>query len=207
MANQNPNRRELVDMLSKAAFASQFPGFSRWVYAADNHTHHEMNDGQGKRSGPYVPQFFTSEEYALLERLVEMIIPQDDAPGAKDAGVAEFIDFMLANERDVGPLFRTGLRGMDKTAGASYGTGFLKATPAQQEALLSPLAYKKQYRAGQEESQKFFVLLKRYTVMGYYTSRAGLKALDYPGLRLYTSSPACPHVDDPEHKHLPPPRI
>jgi hypothetical protein len=44
-------------------------------------------------------------------------------------------------------------------------------------------------------------------VMGYYTSRVGLSELDYPGLRFYSQSPACPHTDDPEHRHLPAPRV
>ena len=33
----------------------------------------------------------------MVEHLAEMIIPEDDTPGAKQAGVAEFIDFMVAN--------------------------------------------------------------------------------------------------------------
>jgi hypothetical protein len=57
------------------------------------------------------------------------------------------------------------------------------------------------------EGPAFFKLLRTYTVMGYYTSRAGLEALDDPGLRIYSASPECPHKDDPEHLHLPPPRF
>ena len=38
--------------------------------------------------------------------------------------------------------------------------------------------------------------------MGFYTSRIGLEALDYPGLKLYSESPGCPHPGDPEHLHL-----
>ncbi len=45
-------------------------------------------------------------------------------------------------------------------------------------------------RAGHE----FFLLVRRYTVMGYYTSRVGLEELDFPGFKLYTESPACPHI-------------
>jgi gluconate 2-dehydrogenase gamma chain len=45
--------------------------------------------------------------------------------------------------------------------------------------------------------------MRRYTVMGYYTSRIGLEELDFPGLKMYAQSPACPHKDDPEHRHLP----
>ena len=33
----------------------------------------------------------------MVEHLAEMIIPEDETPGAKQAGVAEFIDFMVAN--------------------------------------------------------------------------------------------------------------
>ena len=32
------------------------------------------------------------------------------------------------------------------------------------------------------------------------------KELDNPALKFYAESPACPHKDDPEHKHLPPPK-
>jgi gluconate 2-dehydrogenase gamma chain len=50
-------------------------------------------------------------------------------------------------------------------------------------------------------------LIRRYTVMGYFTSAIGLKELDFPGLKFYTDSPACPHTNDPEHLHLPAPRV
>ncbi len=49
----------------------------------------------------------------------------------------------------------------------------------------------------------FFKLIRRYTVMGYYTSRIGLEELDFPGLKFYSQSPECPHKNDPEHRHLP----
>jgi hypothetical protein len=43
-------------------------------------------------------------------------------------------------------------------------------------------------------------------VMGFYTSEIGYKELDNPALKLYSASPECPHKDDPEHLHLPPPK-
>ena len=68
--------------------------------------------------------------------------------------------------------------------------------------MLEHLAYTERYRRGEEDGQAFFKLIREYTVMGFYTSRIGMEQLDYPGLRLYTESPGCPHVDDPEHRHL-----
>ncbi len=39
--------------------------------------------------------FFTDEEAKLLEAIVDQIVPVDNWPGAKDAGVAVFIDKQL----------------------------------------------------------------------------------------------------------------
>jgi parvulin-like peptidyl-prolyl isomerase len=59
----------------------------------------------------------------------------------------------------------------------------------------------------QENGRAFFQLLRKYTVIGFYTSRMGMEQLGAPGLKFYTESPECPHGDDPEHKHLPVPLI
>jgi hypothetical protein len=43
------------------------------------------------------PLYFTKDEFALLDRLTEIIIPRDaHSPGAHEAGVAAFIDRMVA---------------------------------------------------------------------------------------------------------------
>ena len=39
--------------------------------------------------------FFTGTEYKLVEAIAEQIIPADNWPGGKDAGVANFIDLQL----------------------------------------------------------------------------------------------------------------
>jgi len=48
--------------------------------------------------------------------------------------------------------------------------------------------------------------VKELTVMGFYSSEIGYRELDNPASRFYAESPACPHVNDPAHQHLPPPR-
>jgi len=173
MANQSPDRRMVLEMLAKVALVSQFPGFSRWSFAA----------GQAAPTASiYQPQFFSASEFGLLDKLSELIIPRDETPGASDAGVAEFIDHMVAHDPDIQFRFRTGL-------------ALINALNADQleDAL----------RRIEHEDPAFFKILRSYTVMGYYTTRIGLEALDYPGLRLYSASPECPHKDDPEHRHLP----
>ena len=45
----------------------------------------------------------------MSNALPEIIIPSDATPGAKEAGVAEFIDFMVASDPEVQYPFRMGL--------------------------------------------------------------------------------------------------
>lgn len=200
MANQGRDRREVLEMLAKAAAASQFPGFSRWAFG-QQHEHAEQATPPA-RSASYQPSYFSASEYGTIDVLTGLIIPKDESPGAQEAGVAEFIDFMAAHgETAIQQPLREGLQWLDATANRSYGAGFTAISSERQTEILERAAR----RDG--EGHAFFRLVRRYTVMGYYTSRAGLKELDYPGLRLYSESPACPHINDPEHLHLPAPKV
>ena len=200
MANQSPDRRRVLDMMAKAAAASQFPGFSRWVFAGE-HLHEESRSATASPAN-YQAQFFSPQEYRTIDVLTEIIIPKDETPGAREAGVSEFIDFMAAHgEPDLQPMHE-GLGKLDKDSQKMSGKNFIDMNAEQQHALLTAAVA----RNADEQTHSFFLLARRYTVMGYYTSRIGMEALDDPGLKFYTQSPSCPHVNDPEHKHLPPPR-
>jgi gluconate 2-dehydrogenase gamma chain len=143
----------------------------------------------------------------LVERLAAIIIPTDDTPGADEAGVAEFIDVMTSRDPELQHNFRPGLEWLNAHSQKLQGKPFLGLPPEAQVALLEPLAYKKKFRAGEEPGRRFFGRMREYTIMGFYTSEVGLKQLDFPGLQFYAESPACPHQDDPEHRHLPPPQF
>jgi len=105
LAGQGPSRRELLQALTLASAAGAFSGFSRWSYAlAEQHI----------LQPAYRPQFFSSSQYQTVERIAELILPAtDDAagkaqPGASEAGVAEFIDFMVFSDPSLQPEFRHG---------------------------------------------------------------------------------------------------
>lgn len=199
LAGQSIERRDVLRVLALAAAASEFPGFSRWAIACG----HGDAERPRPRPGHYTPQFFTAHEYATLEKLTDMILPSDGSPGAADAGVSEFVDFMVWSDPSIQYKFRYGLTWLDAQADRLYGRQFLKLEADQPQEILDHLAYKQKFRAGEEEGRDFFKLVRDYTMMGFYTSKAGLQELDYPGLQVfYTSTPKCPHPDDPEHRHL-----
>ena len=222
MGGQGIERREILRYIGIAAVAGSFPGFSRWAFACpQDHAESHLQSPSAK-PGPYQPLFFSPQQYRMVEHLAEMIIPEDDTPGAKRAGVAEFIDFMVANRvpvstsRDLRSTedaieagneaqnkFIAGLGWMNARSYSEYGREFMDSTPQQQHALLEELAYKAKFKPATESGRAFFRLMRDYTVVGYYTTKIGLESLGYPGLRaVWPKMPACPHPDDPEHVHL-----
>lgn len=199
MAGQGIQRREVLRILGTAAAAAQFPGFSRWAFACG----HIGNARLQIKPAVYHPQFFTAAEYAIVERLTEIIIPTDSTAGAKEAGVAEFIDFMVANTSEVQYAFRTGLTWLNAHAEQTDGKGFVELAPEQQTSLLAPLGFKDKARSGEDDGRQFFRMMREYTVTGFYTSEIGFKELDNPALKFYAESPECPHRGDPRHENLP----
>lgn len=202
MAGQGIHRREILRILGTAAAAATFPGFSKWGFACG----HVGNATLQIKPAEYHPQFFSPSEYAMIERLAEIIIPSDETPGAKEAGVAEFIDFMIANDPEQQYPFRTGLVWLNSHSERLHGKRFLELPPAQQLSVLEPLGFKDKARPRGEPGRKFFALMREYTVTGFYTSEIGFKELDNPALKFYSESPECPHKADPEHRHLPQPK-
>jgi gluconate 2-dehydrogenase gamma chain len=198
MAGQGIQRREVMRILGTAAVAAHFPGFSKWGIACG----HIGNAALQIKPAQYQPQFFSGPEYAAVERLADIIIPSDSTPGAKEAGVAEFIDFMVAHTPDDQYPFRMGLAWLNARAELVNGKPFVELTGEQQNSLLEPLAFKDKAQPGEEDGRTFFVLMRNYTVTGFYTSEIGYKQLDNPALKFYSESPQCPHKDDPEHKHV-----
>jgi hypothetical protein len=200
MAGQGIERREVLRILSIAAVAVRFTGFSRWTFACE----HVSADSMQIRNATYAPQFFSANEYRAVERLTEMILPSDGGAGAREAGVSEFVDFMVWSDPSLQYKFRFGLGWLDAHSERLHAKNVIGLGAEQQNEILRRLAYKKEFRDGEEDGRVFFELVREYTVMGFYTSRVGLEELDYPGLKFYSESPSCPHVDDREHVHLPP---
>ena len=201
MAGQGLDRRQILRAMALAAAASQFPGFQRWTFACGHVA--AADTASLPQATAYTPQFFTPAEYSTVERLTELIIPSDGTPGAREAGVSEFVDFMIASDPGSQYQFRYGLVWLDAHSGKLHGKPFRDLEAADQSDILNHLAYKEQFRDGEDEGRQFFRSIRELTLMGFYTSRVGLEELDFPGLKFYAESPGCPHVDDRGHLHLP----
>jgi hypothetical protein len=131
---------------------------------------------------PYNPKALGTHEYATLDCLTELIIPAEaNAPGARDAGAAAWID-MLANENaQLQTIYTGGLAWLDYEMQRRHSTNFVAAAPAQQRELLDQLAYKNNHQPELAAGARFFEWARRMTVDAFYTSKVGIAALGYQG--------------------------
>jgi gluconate 2-dehydrogenase subunit 3-like protein len=225
LGGQGVERREILRYIGIATVAASFPGFSKWAFACSHDSPRTPPDSPSKSA--YQPLFLSAQHYSLVERLADMIIPEDDTPGAKQAGVAEFIDFMLANRvavsgsrdirstadaieagNDAQVRFLAGLNWINANSHSEFGHNFMDCTADQQNSMLEELAFRDKFKPNTESGRAFFQMIRDYTVVGYYTTKIGLESLGYPGLRqLWPNMPGCSHPDDPEHLRLPKPAM
>jgi hypothetical protein len=178
------------------------------VHAAGHHglvtiqgTDHSPDELE--RPASYVPQFFKPDDFKTIELLVEMILPTDDKPGAKEAKVADYVDFVVFSAREFEPSLQgewtDGLAFLDRESQKQFGKVFRMASKAERENLLSEMSLPERDLTARHEGYRFFRLVKNMTVEGFYTSRLGLiEVLDYQGMNYMSEFPGCTH---PEHQH------
>jgi hypothetical protein len=139
---------------------------------------------------PYKPKFFTPHEWDTLRLLVDIIIPKDErSGGATDAGVPEFMDFIMldplaeesARERRQTQM-RGGLRWLDTESRERFGKSFLEARDEERRALLDDVAYVK---PGDDHALRygaaFFNSFRDLTASGFWSSKIGVEDLQYKG--------------------------
>ncbi len=87
------HRREILKWIAAAAFSG--PAVAQDMAGMAGHAMAGQAMG-GRDVVPPPPSYtaFVSARHAALERFVDLVIPADDTPGAKDAGVAGFIEMM-----------------------------------------------------------------------------------------------------------------
>jgi gluconate 2-dehydrogenase gamma chain len=115
---------------------------------------------QVKQAQPTL-QTFTPEQAAEIEAFASRIIPTDDTPGAREAGVVYFIDRSLATwAKEQQPLVMEGLAKLPRDVGAKVrGQTRLSAlTPAQQDEVLKSI-----------EKTPFFGMMRFATIAGMFS--------------------------------------
>jgi hypothetical protein len=131
----------------------------------------------------------------MLAALVDLIIPRDERSGsATDAGVPEFIDFLMVDQPDRQLAMRGGLALIDRTCLDRFDRAFMACGPAERTQVLDDIAFAGNALARPELSQAvaFFNSLRDLTATGFWTSRIGVTDLQYSGNVYVAEWTGCP---------------
>ncbi len=144
---------------------------------------------------PYQPQFFTAHEFATASRLADMILPSDDrSSGAAEAGVPEFIDFMMIDQPVRQVAMRGGLAWLDVECQRRFNRRFVDCTAADRGAVLDDIAWPDRTPDRLSQGAEFFSNFRDLTASGFWTSRLGIDDLQYQGNDYLIEWRGCPEA-------------
>jgi gluconate 2-dehydrogenase gamma chain len=127
----------------------------------------EVLRAQSSASNRFV--WFNPTDAAEITAIASQIIPDDNTPGAKTAGVIWFIDRSLAGyDQDKQELYKRGLVETEAKRAALFpgSTSIASLTSEQQIALLKAI-----------EKSDFFQQVRLHTILGFFGQPIGLKLL------------------------------
>ena len=129
-------------------------------------------------------RFYTSDEYALVIRISDLIIPRTETPGAVDANVPGYIDGLMADwaNNETKNAHRTALRQIKVELDQRAGGNFLDASDSAAEQSLVSFDAAAFAEDGDTSGYK---RVKGYVSQSYFATEDGateeLKWVAFPG--------------------------
>lgn len=104
----------------------------------------------------------------ILRAAVDRIIPPDDAPGASDAGVLDYIARKVETNAEVAADLAAGLDALDAEATARFGRGFVALHVLEQDDVLRFAESGRVLADWSVDAASFFARLVESTAEGFY---------------------------------------
>jgi len=166
---ENLSRRNFLTRGGAAVSAVWLSTHWPAVVAAAEHAHQAA-----KSSAPPKFQFFTPEEAVEIDAITARIIPSDETPGAREAGVVYFIDRALTTFAvDDQKTYREGLPGLQLRVHELFPAleKFSAATSEQQDQVLHSLDEQtgpaRKHSRSSGASSSFFQAVRVHTIVAF----------------------------------------
>jgi len=188
------NRREALALIALAPFA----GVAGVENAAGAEPAPQPLPGAPESTRPKQEpelKFFTPHEFATVTVLADLVIPADERSGsASEAGVPEFMDFILSDEVGAGHrmAIRGGLAWLDRESRRRFGKNFVDCAREQQTAILDDIAWPARARPEMRPGVAFFNRFRDLVASGFWTSEMGIRDLQYMGNTPIARWDGCP---------------
>lgn len=158
----------------KAVWAGKF---EKWEDSSGRQPAEEKRDKE-----LMAQKFFTDQEMKTIAVLSDIIIPKDDVSGsATEAGVPDFIEFIVKDMPYHQTPMRGGLRWLDVESLKRFGKSFTDLSSDQQLKIVDDIAYPGKVKPGMEPGVSFFSLMRNLTASGFYSSKIGIADIGYKG--------------------------
>lgn len=184
------HRRDVLKLLGAAPLAAGFAWSADEAQAASALAEAARQAAPG---GTFTPKFFTAHEWSTVRVLVDLIIPRDERSGsATDAGVPEFMDFIVLDQPARQTAMRGGLAWLDLECQRRFDRTFVDCAPAERAAVLDDIAWPSRAAPARAHGVAFFNSFRDLTAAGFWTSRVGIADLQYLGNRSVAQWRGCP---------------
>ena len=184
------NRRQALQLLGSAPLAAGFT----WTEADAAHARQQAHAARGAApKAAFKPKFFNAHEWATLHVLVDLIIPKDERSGAAtDAGVPEFMDFMMSDQPNRQTAMRGGLAWIDHQCEQRFDKRFVDCSADQRASVLDDIAWPQRAKPELAAGVAFFNSLRDLTASGFWSSKMGVQDLQYMGNTMVAEWKGCP---------------
>src|SRR5215831_17886476 len=179
MAKESMTRREALKSLTMGASAGAVVTIAPANVAHQPHRSSRLE----KAADPgitYTPKFFSAHQYKTLQALCQAVLPPDErSGGAIEAGAPEFIDLLTSENKEYQLALGSGMMWLDSMCQDRYGHLYLECSSDEQKEILDLIAYRANVQKDTRLSQgiRFFALVRKMTVHGFYTSQIGIQDL------------------------------
>ena len=186
------NRRAVLKLLTSAPMAAGFALTD--AEARQAHAHAQAAREAARTSGTaFKPQFFTEHEYQTVRILSDQIIPKDErSGGAIDAGVPEFMDFILIDQPSRQVAMRGGLAWLDRESQQRFDKTFVACSADERAAVLDDISGYGPAEGALSHGVAFFRSFRDLTASGFWTSKMGIEDLGYMGNTFVPEWKGCP---------------
>lgn len=182
------NRRESLKLISMASLSAGF----NWTIA-DVLRAQELRNQRLSAQSPFVPKFFSKQEYQTVRILVDLIIPADARSGsATDAGVPEFMDFMMIDRPSMQKPMREGLAWLDAQCQKRFQQTFAACSKTQRNEMLGDIAWPEMAKPEMATGVAFFNSFRDLTASGFWSSKIGVEDIQYMGNAVVPKWEGCP---------------
>ena len=184
MSKRHASRREFLARAAAGAGAVAGAGLAGEAAAGSQEQHTDTSAPPAAVQGHGA--FFNHDEAATVATLTERLMPgAPGKPGARDAGVLNYIDLALAGAyADLQDFYRRGLAQLDEHCRKTHNASFVQLRAAQQDDVIRALEQGQAAAFTWPTAQEFFNTIRTHTMEGMFADPIYGGNKDFAGWRL-----------------------